>query len=81
MQVVRYSALITGVFYGIAHKRTLQKAKDEEKQHHAVHEREMLIKQAKEAWKRQQASAKDERKCFPVVLRSIRAVRSVNCCR
>lgn len=56
---MRYSALFAGVFYGIAHKRTLQKAKDEETKHHAVHEREELIKRAKEAWKKQQEGPKD----------------------
>jgi F-type H+-transporting ATP synthase subunit e len=51
--------LLAGVFYGIAHKRTLQKHKDEERKHHAVHERELLIQQAKEAWKKQQEGPKD----------------------
>ncbi|KAI0931402.1 hypothetical protein AcW1_001190 [Taiwanofungus camphoratus] len=59
VNVVRYTALLTGVFYGIAHRRTLQKAYNEEKQHHAVHEREHLIAQAKEAWKKKQEGAKD----------------------
>lgn len=57
-QVVRYTALLTGVFYGITHRRSLQKTSDAEKLHHAVHEREHLISQAKEAWKRKQESAK-----------------------
>jgi len=59
VNVVRYTALLGGVFYGISHRRTLQKAKDEEKLHHAVHEREELIKRAKDAWRRQQESPKD----------------------
>ena len=46
------------MFYGIAHRRTLQKAHDEEKIQHAVHDREHLIKEAKAAWKRQQESSK-----------------------
>ncbi|KAF9817969.1 hypothetical protein IEO21_03044 [Rhodonia placenta] len=59
VNVVRYTALLTGVFYGIAHRRTLQKAHDEEKLHHTIHEREHLIAQAKEAWKKRQESSKD----------------------
>jgi F-type H+-transporting ATP synthase subunit e len=58
VQVVRYSALLTGVFYGIAHRRTLQKEADEAKIHHALHDREHLIKQAKEAWKKKQEAPK-----------------------
>jgi F-type H+-transporting ATP synthase subunit e len=42
------------VFYGIWHRRTLQKAHDEEKVHHAKHERQDLVARAKEAWKKQQ---------------------------
>ncbi|KAI0726127.1 ATP synthase E chain-domain-containing protein [Fomitopsis betulina] len=58
VNVVRYTALLTGVFYGIAHRRTVQKAHDEEVKHHAVHEREHLVAQAKEAWKKKQGSSK-----------------------
>ena len=49
---------MTGVFYGISHRRTLQKAHDEEVRKHAVHEREHLIAQAKEAWKKKQEPPK-----------------------
>ncbi|KAH8110700.1 hypothetical protein DFH11DRAFT_1730146 [Phellopilus nigrolimitatus] len=45
VNVVRYSALL--------------EAKNEERAHHALHEREALVKQAKEAWKRQQEGPKD----------------------
>lgn len=55
LQVVRYTALLSGVFYGIYHRRTLQNAHDADKAHHAKHERETLIAQAKEAWKQKQA--------------------------
>ena len=57
-QVVRYTALLTGVFYGIAHRGTLLMAHDEEVKHHAVREREHLIAQAKDAWKKKQESGK-----------------------
>ena len=56
---MRYTALLGGVFYGIVHRRSLQKAHDAEVKHHAIHEREHLIEEAKEAWKRKQESAKD----------------------
>jgi len=59
VNVVRYTALFTGVFYGIWHRRTLQKAHDEEKIHHAKHDRQGLVVRAKEAWKKQQEAAKD----------------------
>ncbi|EPQ60113.1 hypothetical protein GLOTRDRAFT_51993 [Gloeophyllum trabeum ATCC 11539] len=59
VNVVRYSALVSGVFYGIVHRRSLQKQHDEEKRHHAIHEREKLIAEAKEAWKRKQEGGKD----------------------
>ena len=60
-KVVRYTALLGGVFYGISHRRTLQKSKDEENKQHAIHDREELIKKAKEAWKSQQNAPKDAR--------------------
>jgi len=59
VNVVRYTALLTGVFYGIVHRRSLQKEHDEDKRHHAIHEREHLIAQAKEAWKKKQEGSKD----------------------
>ncbi|KAH9996522.1 ATP synthase E chain-domain-containing protein [Russula vinacea] len=59
VNVVRYTALLSGVFYGIYHRRTLQNEHDAGKAHHAKHEREALIAQAKEAWKQKQAGNKD----------------------
>ncbi|KZT27546.1 hypothetical protein NEOLEDRAFT_1130522 [Neolentinus lepideus HHB14362 ss-1] len=59
VNVVRYTALVSGVFYGILHRRSLQKEHDEKKHHHAIHERERLIVEAKEAWKRKQETGKD----------------------
>ncbi|TBU34407.1 ATP synthase E chain-domain-containing protein [Dichomitus squalens] len=58
VNVVRYTALLGGVFYGIVHRRSLQKAHDAEVKHHAIHEREHLIEEAKEAWKKKQESSK-----------------------
>ena len=59
VQVARYTALVTGIFYGIYHRRTLQKAHDQEKEHHAIHQRQNLIAEAKEAWKKKQEGEKD----------------------
>jgi F-type H+-transporting ATP synthase subunit e len=65
VQVVRYTALFSGVAYGLYHRSTLQKAQDLEKQHHAADRRERLIAEAKEAWKRKQESlGKDSGKTF-----------------
>lgn len=48
------------MFYGIWHRRTLQKSHDEEKLHHAKHERQDLVARAKEAWKKQQDAGKGD---------------------
>ena len=61
-QVVRYTALVSGVFYGIYHRRTLQKARDQQNEQHAVHQRQRLIHDAKEAWKRKQQGGVDDGK-------------------
>ncbi|KAG1779529.1 ATP synthase E chain-domain-containing protein [Suillus placidus] len=58
LNVARYSALFSGIFYGIYHRRSLQKAHDQDKEHHAIHQREQLIAQAKDAWRHKQDSAK-----------------------
>lgn len=65
VQVVRYTALLGGVFYGISHRRSLQKTKDEERTHHALHEREELVKRAKEAWKKEKETKKDSSEYKP----------------
>ncbi|KAG2350955.1 hypothetical protein BDR05DRAFT_1054981 [Suillus weaverae] len=58
LNVARYSALLSGIFYGIYHRRSLQKAHDQDKEHHAIHQREQLIAQAKDAWRHKQDSVK-----------------------
>ncbi|KAK1217101.1 F1F0 ATP synthase subunit e, mitochondrial [Marasmius sp. AFHP31] len=60
LNVARYTALFTGVIYGFYHRRTLQSSHDAQKVQHAIHEREHLIAQAKEAWKNKQASKADD---------------------
>lgn len=58
VNVVRYTALASGIFYGFYHRRTLQAKHDQQKLEHALHSREHLIAEAKEAWKRKQEDAK-----------------------
>jgi F-type H+-transporting ATP synthase subunit e len=60
-QVTRYTALLFGIAYGLYHRSTLQKAYDLEKAHHATERREKLVLQAKEAWKRRQPSAANQK--------------------
>ncbi|KAG6851403.1 hypothetical protein H0H93_005801 [Arthromyces matolae] len=52
VNVVRWSALAVGVFYGFYHRRTLQANHDQQKIEHAIHTRERLITEAKDAWRR-----------------------------
>jgi len=52
VNVVRYTALFTGVVYGWYHRRTLQAAYDVHKIEAATHRQEHLIAQAKEAWRK-----------------------------
>ena len=59
-QVVRYSALLTGVFYGIVHRRTLQGQEDVKKVKHAEQRREELLKRARQAWRDKQSAHKDD---------------------
>ncbi|KAJ3895356.1 ATP synthase E chain-domain-containing protein [Lentinula edodes] len=58
VNVARYSALFAGVLYGFYHRRTLQAAHNENKVQHAAHDREHLIAEAKEAWKKKQTPAR-----------------------
>ncbi|PVG00930.1 hypothetical protein CPB86DRAFT_773537 [Serendipita vermifera] len=58
VNVVRYSALVGGIFYGIMHKRTLQAQENKRREHEAEHHREKLIEEARKAWKDQHAPAK-----------------------
>lgn len=50
-QVVRYSALVGGIGYGILHRRTLQVKADVKAAHAEYKHKEHLIQQAKEAYK------------------------------
>ncbi|KIM32280.1 hypothetical protein M408DRAFT_47684, partial [Serendipita vermifera MAFF 305830] len=55
VNVVRYSALVGGILYGITHKRTLQAKENIRKEHDAEHRREKLIADARKAWQEQHA--------------------------
>ncbi|KAJ7651540.1 ATP synthase E chain-domain-containing protein [Mycena polygramma] len=59
VNVVRYTALFTGVVYGWYHRRTLQAAYDVHKIEAAKHNREHLIAQAKEAWRKKMEAPKN----------------------
>jgi len=48
--VVRYTALIGGIFYGITHRRNLQAKAEGRALDHELHRRETLLEQARKAW-------------------------------
>ncbi|EDP45361.1 hypothetical protein MGL_0350 [Malassezia globosa CBS 7966] len=50
VNVVRYSALVAGIGYGIVHRQTLQAKYDEHVQKMAIKRQEDLVKQAKEEY-------------------------------
>jgi len=58
-QVIRYTALFSGVLYGWYHRRTLQAENEKHQIEYAIHHREHLITEARQAWKRKQEAAKD----------------------
>jgi F-type H+-transporting ATP synthase subunit e len=59
-QVVRYSALLTGVLYGIVHRRTLQAQENVKKEKHSEERHEELLKRAQQAWRDRHANKKDD---------------------
>lgn len=63
LQVTRYTALFSGIFYGFYHHRSLQAKHDQQKLEHAAHSRERLIADAKEAWKRKKEAKSSTRTC------------------
>jgi F-type H+-transporting ATP synthase subunit e len=46
-QVVRYTALVSGIFYGILHRRTLQREADAHKADQQAKQHESWVEQAK----------------------------------
>jgi F-type H+-transporting ATP synthase subunit e len=61
---VRYTALFSGVFYGWYHRRSLQSEHDKHVLESAIHNREKLVSEAKEAWKRKQEDSKGSAREF-----------------
>ncbi|EKM84225.1 hypothetical protein AGABI1DRAFT_67550 [Agaricus bisporus var. burnettii JB137-S8] len=59
VNVVRYTALFSGVLYGWYHRRTVQAENQKHQIEHAIHNRERLIAEARDAWKRKQDALKD----------------------
>ncbi|PWN51579.1 hypothetical protein IE53DRAFT_386039 [Violaceomyces palustris] len=57
-QVVRYSALVGGIAYGISHRRTLQAREDVKAAKAAYKHKEDLIKKAKEVYAQRQVAVK-----------------------
>ncbi|KAF4623049.1 hypothetical protein D9613_002285 [Agrocybe pediades] len=57
VNVVRYTALFSGIAYGWYHRRSLQASHDQHKLDDAAHHREKLIAEAKDAWKRKQQAS------------------------
>lgn len=50
LQVVRYTALTTGIFYGILHRRTLQVKFDQHSLSEEIKKRQHWAEEAKKAW-------------------------------
>jgi ATP synthase E chain len=63
-QVVRYSALVGGIAYGIFHRRTLRAQKSKHDEHVAHDHRQQLVADAKKAWQQQQQSKKGGGACI-----------------
>jgi len=56
VNVVRYTALFSGLLYGVMHKRTLQAAHEHKREQRALHHHEDLVAKAKEAWRQKQSA-------------------------
>ncbi|KAL8276927.1 hypothetical protein RQP46_010655 [Phenoliferia psychrophenolica] len=56
VNVVRYSALVTGIFYGVLHRRTLQAKYESSSAAAEVKKREHWLADAKKAWAQKQAN-------------------------
>ncbi|OAV90532.1 hypothetical protein PTTG_02612 [Puccinia triticina 1-1 BBBD Race 1] len=54
INVVRYSALASGILYGIVHKQTLKSKYENLHYEEEVHKRENWVKEAKRAWQSRQ---------------------------
>lgn len=61
LKVVRYTALASGVLYGIVHRRTLTSQEKQKHELHEAHRREKLLEQAREAWKEKTSASMKSR--------------------
>ncbi|KAF8323803.1 hypothetical protein DL93DRAFT_2069821 [Clavulina sp. PMI_390] len=50
VNVVRYTALASGILYGIVHRRTLTAQEHQKQEHASLHHKEQLLEQARKAW-------------------------------
>jgi len=50
VNVVRYSALVAGIFYGIIHRRTLQARHDEKVRKGEIEKRAKWVEEARKEW-------------------------------
>lgn len=55
--MVRYTALLTGVFYGIVHRQTLQAKFDRHAADNELKKREKWLEEAKKAWAAKQTKS------------------------
>lgn len=63
---MRYTALFSGVLYGWYHRRSLQTVYEKHKLDEAIHNREKLVADAKEAWKRMHEPSNNTSRKYPV---------------
>lgn len=61
IQVVRYTALASGIVYGVVHRKTLQDRFDAHAAEKEVQLRQHWLEEAKKAWAQKQLQSKDSR--------------------
>jgi hypothetical protein len=64
-QVVRYTALASGIVYGVVHRKTLQDRFDAHAAEKEVQLRQHWLEEAKKAWAQKQLQSKDSRAFSP----------------
>lgn len=63
LQVVRYTALASGIVYGIVHRKTLQERFDKQAADKEVQQRARWLEEAKKAWEAQKLQGKSGGEC------------------
>ncbi|BGP14560.1 hypothetical protein JCM10213_001909 [Rhodosporidiobolus nylandii] len=56
VNVVRYTALFSGIVYGVVHRQTLQSQFDQQAAEKEIHLRQHWLEEAKKAWAQKQKS-------------------------